>query len=252
MQFNYIISKQVNAILFITLNRPDKHNALCIDLVKELNLAFTEAKDNDGINAIFVLGNKNAFSAGGDLKEMKTLEKAEAQKRSAFVQETFCLMSEIEIPVISLISGICFGGGLELALHTDFRICAESARIGLPEVKYGMIPGAGGTVQLPNYLGKADASYYLLTGNEIPLQKALHAGLIQKTVADKEFNNEIEILANYFRSANRNALKAVKKMLMQNGNNKTNANYAMESDFFATLLTQQGHRGIEDKFIKNK
>jgi len=252
MQFNYIISKQESGILYITLNRPEKHNALCIDLVKELNGAFTEAKQNNEIRAMFILGNKNAFSAGGDLKEMKSLDKAEAVKRSNFVQKTFRMLNEIEIPVVSLISGICFGGGLELALHTDFRFCAENTRIGLPEVKYGMIPGAGGTVQLPNYLGKADASYYLLKGEGIPLQKALNTGLIQKIIPDQDFEKEIVILADYFRSANIYALKAVKQMVKQNGNGKVDENYKMESDYFATLLSQQGHQGIEDKFIKNK
>lgn len=251
MHFNYIISKQENKILFITLNRPKKHNALCIDMVKELNNAFNIAISNNGLQAIFILGNENAFSAGGDLKEMQNLDKDEAEKRSLFVQETFSLLNKIEIPVIAFISGICFGGGLELALHTDFRICDESARIGLPEVKYGMIPGAGGTVQLPIYLSKADASYFLLTGNEIPIQKALNAGLVQKVIPNHEFKEEIEILANYFRSANKQALIAVKKMVSQKGN-KMESNYKMEADFFATLLTQQGHKGIEDNFIKNK
>lgn len=252
MHFKYIISELADNILFITLNRPKKHNALCIDLVRELNTAFNQALTNTEINAVIILGNENAFSAGGDLKEMQQLSVSEAQKRSAYVQETFSLLKEQKVPVVSIISGVCLGGGLELAMHTDIRICTETAKIGLPEVKYGMIPGAGGTVQLPNYLGEADASYYLLTGSDIPLTKALNTGLIQKVIPQKVYDDEITMQADYFRSANVEGLKAIKSMVKLKSSASLSERYAAESEHFANLLTQQGRQGIENKFIKDK
>ncbi len=251
MDYTYILTKIENNILYVTLNRPQKHNALCIDMVRELNHVFAEANNMKNIKALFLLGNEKAFSAGGDLIEMKTLDQKEAEKRSTFVQSTFLLLNKLEVPVVAFISGICFGGGLELAMHSDFRICAENARLALPEVRYGMIPGAGGTVQLPIQLGNADAAYYLLTGNDIPLTKAYNAGLIQNVVSLIEFEKEQIAQANYFTEASKEALIAIKKMLHENAKSDFNEIYKKEALWFSSLLSQIGHKEIVSKFEKN-
>ncbi len=251
MNYIYILTKIENNILYVTLNRPQKHNALCIDMVIELNHAFTEANNIRNIKALFLLGNDKAFSAGGDLIEMKALDQKEAEKRSAFVQTTFQLLNEIEVPVVAFISGICFGGGLELAMHCDFCICADNTRLALPEVRYGMIPGAGGTVQLPIHLGNADASFYLLTGDDIPLNKALNAGLIQNVVLLNAFKKELSEQAEYFGKASKEALVAIKKMLRENSKTNLREIYKKEAMWFSSLLSKKGHKEIESKFEKN-
>lgn len=248
MNYTFIQTQRYNQVFSISLNRPEKHNALSIDLVQELHHCFTELLSDTDVHAVFIHGNEKAFSAGGDLKEMKDLDKEEANKRSQYVQETFQLMAQIKVPVVSFIQGICFGGGLELALHSDFRICSDTAKLALPEVKYGMIPGAGGTVQLALQMNNADAAFHLLTGSEIDLNKAYYAGVIQSLVADSAFNQEIDKQQTYFNSASKEALKAVKAMIISNKSHKMEL-YKQESDLFSTLLSEQGNSGIEKKFI---
>lgn len=251
MQYKFINTSTKDKIFVITLNRPDKHNALHIDMVRELNHCFSELINNSSINAIFIKGNDKAFCAGGDLKEMQQLDEKEAKRRSAYVQSTFKLLGEIKVPVVAFVQGICYGGGLELTMHTDFVICDETARLALPEVKYGMIPGAGGTVQLPLQMMKSDAAYFLLTGNEIPLSKAFNSGLIQLVLCNDEFEQEKIKLASYFANANPFALKAIKERIRSSSNKSLDENYNQESKYFSELLTQQGRTGIEKNFLKN-
>lgn len=250
MPYQYITVRFENHIAHLSLNRPSKHNALCIAMVQELNQFVKQCATDSKLKAVFISGNEKAFSAGGDLKEMQFLNQDEAEIRSKYVQDTFRLYAELPVPVIAFISGICFGGGLEFALHCDFRIASSTAKLALPEVKYGMIPGAGGTVQLPLQMAKADAAYFLLTGSEIPLQKALSNGLVQKIVEPMELDEEKEKMQAYISSASAEALSAVKKMLILSDANEPNKAYQTESALFAKLLCENGRGGIEQNFKK--
>lgn len=252
MENNYILATSRQGIYTITLNRPEKLNAMCIDLVVQLNDEIQKIKNDDSAKAVFITGSEKAFSAGGDLHEMKMLSQPEAAKRSLFVQDTFKTIQNLNIPVVAFISGICFGGGMELALHTDFRYCTSTARFALPEVKYGIIPGAGGTVQLSQQLNIADTAYYLFTGNEIPATKLQQAGIIQKVIEGRLLLVEMENLAEYFSSISRPVLLALKEQIINSRNSNLQAAYTNEAQLFASLLSAQGRSGIDKEFTNRK
>ncbi len=248
MEYQYVTFTFHQGIACLTLNRPDKLNAICFQMVEEIGLALSKI-DTNTTKALFVLGQSNAFSAGGDLKEMKTLNQQEAERRSIFIHETFQQIQKLPIPTVAFISGICLGGGLELALHCDVRICSRTARMALPELQYGMIPGAGGTVQLPLHLGNANAAYYLYTGADIPLELALQQGLIQQLVSVEQFSELQKSMANHFSNTNLESLKDIKAQLkMHREGFSLVERYRQEAAFFSTLLVSHGKEGIGERF----
>jgi enoyl-CoA hydratase len=248
MQYKYILLEKEKDIAILTLNRPNKLNALCIDMIKEINHALSNI-DTNNTSAIFILGHSNAFCAGGDLKEMLQLSRKEAERRSIYVQETFKLFEHIKIPTIAFIQGFCFGGGLELALHCDIRICDNNAKFAFPEVKYGMIPGAGGTIKFPITVGNTIANYYLMTGEEFDSDTAKNIRLVHEVVIADGFNKYIENKKEQFNNINNNSLKAIKQIQNTITNNLDSA-YRKESELFAELLFNNGENGIGNKFKK--
>lgn len=238
-----IVNKNKN-VLTIALNRAEKYNALNNDLISELNEVFAKAIMLN-VNAVFITASEKVFCAGGDLNEMKNLNLQQAEQQSMFVQNTFKILQEIPVPVVAFISGICYGGGLELALHADFRICTNTCKMAMPEVKYGIIPGGGGTVLLPQKLNADTAKYYLCTGAEIPLQLAYNQGLIQKIIQQNELEKEINEQTNYFNSCNRDTLVALKSIKKTNNNTDL---YKQEAKLFASLLQKNGINKIENLF----
>lgn len=245
MQYNYIEFSKKETVAFIKLSRPNKLNAICFEMVEEINHAVTNI-DLNNISAIFILGSEKAFSAGGDLKEMQQLTQEEAERRSNYIHDTFRLFQKIEIPTVAFIQGFCFGGGLELALHCDIRICDNTAKFAFPEVKYGMIPGAGGTVRLPIVVGETHANYYLLTGEEFSVETAQKINLINKVVKTEKFEEEINNKLEFFKNANIDSLKAIK--LLQNRTDNIDDAYKNEAQLFSKLLFKNAKEGIGDKF----
>ncbi len=247
MEYKYLTINQNKQVLTICLSRPAKLNAICFAMVEELHHALTNI-DTKTVSVIFLSGTEKFFSAGGDLTEMKNLSESEAKNRSHFIHKTFQLLQTIEIPSVAFISGICLGGGLELALHCDIRIAAENTKLGLPELSYGIIPGAGGTVELPIQFGYHQAAYYLLTGENIPTAAALQHGLIQQIVPDGTIHGRIHAMESYFNKLNTEAIKAIKKMLQLNRTADKNTRYSTEVELFAKLLSKNGKQGIGAKF----
>ncbi len=239
-----------NKILNIILNRTEKYNALSNSLLSELDEALEKAKQTLA-NAVFVSSaSEKVFCAGGDLDEMKQLNKESAEKQSLWVQHIFRKQQEIPVPVISFISGFCYGGGLELALHSDIRICTENTKFAMPEINYGIIPGGGGTVLLPKLLGKNQAAYYLFTAENIPLQTAKEQGLIQKVVPENTLQDEMQKQAEYFSKCNRKSLIAIKKMILSDLD--TAELYKQEARLFSSLLQKGGTELIDEKFSKKR
>lgn len=250
MNYQFIDVNIEDKVGYLLLSRPEKYNALCIAMVKEINHCFHELKNNESLNALFILGNEKAFCAGGDLKEMQFLSKEEAETRSQYVQDTFQILQTLSFPVVAWVNGICFGGGLELVLHCDFCFCSENAQLALPEVKYGMIPGAGGVTLLKHRMSKADAMYYLSTGDVIPLEKAYQSGLVQALYTKEAFDKNYIEKQKYFSTTNSEALRAIKKINSVDNKIPIKDVYSMESDSFSSLLYQNGRKGIDKNFKK--
>jgi len=166
----------------LTLNRPDALNALSFALIADLGSALDEAARSDA-RALLVTGaGTRAFCAGADIKEL-TGRSLVAQKRDAEIgQAVFARLDRLPIPSVAIVNGYAFGGGLELALACTFRIATRNAKMGLPEIKLGLIPGYGGTQRLPRAVGMPRALEMIMTGRTVDAEEAVRIGLVNRLV----------------------------------------------------------------------
>lgn len=177
-------------VAVVTLNRPDRMNTLGSTMKPDLARAFFElARNNDQVRAVLITGSGDkAFCAGADIKERATdvVRGTEYFVRQKATHELFRNIEEFEKPVIAAINGVALGGGLEIALCCDLRIAASHARFGLPEIKLGVIPAAGGTQRLPRLVGEARAKELILTADLVDAETALRYGLVSRVVPQAE------------------------------------------------------------------
>ncbi len=166
-------------IAIVTVNRPDKLNALNRDTVLELRSVFKELRSNDNIFVIILTGSgEKAFVAGADIKELNQLDVLSAKKFSERGQEVFNYIENMNKPVIAAVNGFALGGGCELALACHIRLASENAKFGQPEVNLGIIPGYGGTQRLARLINSGRAMEYILTGDMIDANEAFRLGLV--------------------------------------------------------------------------
>ncbi|MEN2472178.1 enoyl-CoA hydratase [Burkholderia sp. GS2Y] len=173
----------------ITLNRPKQVNALNDALMDELGDALCAYDADDRIGCIIVTGGEKAFAAGADVSAMARFTFMDAF-RSGFITRNWETLASVRKPVIAAVSGVALGGGCELAMMCDFIIAAENARFGQPEIKLGIIPGAGGTQRLPRAVGKSKAMDMVLTSRMMGAAEAERAGLVSRVVAPEQLMDE--------------------------------------------------------------
>jgi enoyl-CoA hydratase len=171
-----------NEAAIITLNRPEALNALSFAILGELGAAFDAVADMD-VRVLLITGaGDKAFCAGADIKELRDRDLT-AQKRGAEKgQSVFAKLDRLPVASVAIINGFAFGGGLELALASTFRLAAPNAKMGLPEIKLGLIPGYGGTQRLPRAVGEARALEMIMTGRAVDAEEALRIGLVNEIV----------------------------------------------------------------------
>lgn len=188
MRYNNIISKSENNITTITINRPNKLNALNIETIKELHDAIHRADDDYKTKVIIITGSgEKAFVAGADISEFADFTVKEGKKLAAKGQELlFDFIENLSTPVIAAVNGFALGGGLELAMACHFRVASDNAKMGLPEVSLGVIPGYGGTQRLPQLIGKGRAMELILTAGMIDANQALAYGLVNHVTNQEE------------------------------------------------------------------
>ncbi|MCD2146948.1 enoyl-CoA hydratase/isomerase family protein [Gordonia paraffinivorans] len=196
-----------DAVALITLDRPSAHNALTVSMLQQLAAAFDDARRNDHVRAIVITGaGDRAFSAGGDLGEL--IPRLSAGELEILIPDPAKrFFSDVFIPVIAAVNGLCLAGGLEMLLGTDIRIASERAIFGLPEVRWGLIPGGGTHIRLPQQVPWAIAMQLLLTGDHIDATQALRAGLINEVVPPESV---LERALDVARGVTRNAPLAVR------------------------------------------
>ena len=165
----------------VTLNRPKQLNALNDQLMTELGTALRAFDADDGIGCMVITGSEKAFAAGADIGAMATYSFADVYKND-YITRNWETIRSIRKPVIAAVSGFALGGGCELAMMCDFIIAADNAKFGQPEIKLGIIPGAGGTQRLPRAVGKAKAMDMALTGRMMDAVEAERAGLVSRVV----------------------------------------------------------------------
>lgn len=174
--------KRVEEFAVLTLNRPEALNALSFALIEDLDRTFDQVAGSDA-RALLVTGaGTKAFCAGADVKEL-TGRPLMAQKRGAETgQAVFAKLDRLPMPSVAIVNGYAFGGGLELALACTFRLALPNARMGLPEIKLGLIPGYGGTQRLPRAVGTARALELIMTGRTVDAEEAVRIGLVNRLV----------------------------------------------------------------------
>ena len=188
MSYQNIIAKTENGITTITINRPSKLNALNRETIEELRDAFEEAGNSSKTKVIVLTGSgEKAFVAGADIGEFADFSVEEGAKLAGKGQEMlFDFVAHLSTPVIAAINGFALGGGLELAMAAHFRIASENAKMGLPEVSLGVIPGYGGTQRLPQLVGKGRAMEMIMTAGMIDSHQALQYGLVNHITSPEE------------------------------------------------------------------
>jgi len=173
---------RVEEFAVITLNRPDALNALSFALIRELGRKFDEVAGSDARALLITGAGAKAFCAGADVSEL-TGRSVMAQKEGAELgQNVFSILDRLPMPSIAVINGYAFGGGLELALACTFRLATRNARMGLPEIKLGLIPGYGGTQRLPRVVGEARALEMIMTARTVDAEEALRSGLVNRLI----------------------------------------------------------------------
>ena len=200
MTYEMILVETRDRVGLITLNRPKALNALNDRLMDELGAALLAFDDDPAIGAMVITGSDKAFAAGADIGAMARMTFAEAHGRD-FITRNWETLRRVRKPVIAAVAGFALGGGCELAMMCDIVIASDSARFGQPEIKLGIIPGAGGTQRLPRAVSKAKAMDLCLTGRMMDAAEAERAGLVSRVVpADKLLAEAIDaatVIASY-------------------------------------------------------
>jgi enoyl-CoA hydratase len=211
MSYQYIIVEKKGRVGVITFNRPEVLNALSIALTREMRQAVEAFEADRDVNCLILAGSERAFAAGADIREMENLTVSELIAND-FIDDWESL-ARCRKPVIAAVRGVALGGGCELALMCDFIIAGDTARFGQPEIKIGVIPGAGGSVRLAHYVGKAKTMDMCLTGRMMDAQEAERCGLVARVVPDADVMTEAMKAAETMGGYSQIALMAAKEAI---------------------------------------
>jgi enoyl-CoA hydratase len=251
MSFEQIISDIKDNTLYLTINRPTKLNALNKEVLKELSEAIKIANTDKSISAVVITGaGDRAFVAGADIAEFKNYNLEEGKKMAKLGQNTvFDAIENCSKPVIAAINGFALGGGLELAMACHIRVASENAKLGLPEVTLGLIPGYGGTQRLAKLVGKGLAFEMIFTADMIDAQRAHSIGLVNHVVSpDQLFIKTEEILSKI----KRNAPLALKSAIRAINASNTSNGFDIEIEEFGNCFNTGDFKEGVDAFLEKR
>lgn len=205
----YILTRTEGHVAVLTLNRPDKLNALSADLMDQL-IAAMEGYDRDPkIHVTVLTGSEKAFAAGADIADMAEASFLDMYERNNLAR--WMRIKAVRKPILAAVSGFCLGGGCELAMHCDIIVASESAKFGQPEINLGVMPGAGGTQRLTRAIGKFKAMEMILSGRFMSAAEAFAAGLVSRVVSTEQFLTETLKLAHEIAGKGPVALRLAKE-----------------------------------------
>ena len=250
--YQTLLTSLEEGIFTITINRPDKLNALNAAVFEELNKALDETDANPAIKAVIITGaGSKAFVAGADIAEFRGLTKEEARAMAKRGQDAFFRIENSSKPIIAAVNGFALGGGCELAMACHFRIAADNAKFGQPEVNLGLIPGYGGTQRLTQLIGKGRAIELLITANLIDAATALQYGLVNHVVPAAELIDKARSVLQLINTKAPLAVAACIKCA--NAGPGPDDGYALEADEFAVCFgTEDGQEGAAAFLEKRK
>jgi enoyl-CoA hydratase/carnithine racemase len=252
-----ILYEKRGRVAYITINRPEARNAINLETGRELNEAWQDFRDDDNlwIGVLTGAGDK-AFSAGADLKSLIPMLTSTVSNTEAPAEDNgfggITRGFECWKPMIAAINGFCLAGGTEMMLACDLRIAAENATFGLTEVRWGIIPGAGGTQRLPRMVPLARAMEIILMGESITAQDAYQMGLINKVVPQAELMHEVERWVNVLLERGPLALRAAKQAMLQGLNMSLDEGMQLEQRLFRQMLATEDAKEGPQAFAQKR
>ncbi|MCA6094199.1 enoyl-CoA hydratase/isomerase family protein [Streptomyces sp. SCA3-4] len=222
----------------VRLDRPPM-NALDIATQDRIRELADELTHRDDVRAVVVWGGEKVFAAGADIKEMRNMDHAAMVARSRGLQDSFTAVARIPKPVVAAVTGYALGGGCELALCADFRIAADNAKLGQPEILLGLIPGAGGTQRLARLVGPSKAKDLIFTGRQVTADEALAIGLVDRVVPAAEVYEQAHAWAARLAAGPAIALRAAKEAVDTGLETDIDTGLAIERNWFAGLFATE-------------
>ena len=251
--YKTLIYEKKENIGFLTINRPEKMNAISNELITELKKLLDEIEDDDELRVLVITGaGEKAFVAGADINELVNRDANLGRKVSRERQEVFSRIENLHVPVIAAVNGYALGGGLELALACSIRICSEDAQFGAPEVKLGIIPGDGGTQRLPRLVGLGRAMEIVLTGDFINAQEAFRIGLVNRIAPKEKLMENVLELAEKLASRPPLAVRFAKEAVNRSQEGASTSGFALESYLHALSCTTEDKKEGVAAFIEKR
>lgn len=252
MPYQFLQFDVADRIATITVNRPDKLNALNDATIAELGRAIDEANAREDVGAVLLTGAGRSFVAGADISELESQSPLEALKRARAGQAIFRRFETSPKPTVAAINGFALGGGCELAMSCHIRIASEKAKLGQPEVKLGIVPGYGGTQRLPRLVGRGPALRLLLTGEMIDAAEAWRLGLVDQVVAPDALMDTTRALLQSMLANAPLALAGCIEALNRGLDVDLEEGCTIESDFFGLLSATSDMREGMKAFLEKR
>jgi enoyl-CoA hydratase len=253
MAFRTLATADRGAVRTITINRPEKLNALNRETIGELTLAFRQAQQDDAVRVVVLAGaGEKAFVAGADISEMTAWSPVQAQAASRAGQELMSSIERLGKPVIARIQGFALGGGMELAMACHLRVASEKAKFGQPEIGLGLIPGFGGTQRLTRLTGRGVALELCLLGQQIDAARAERLGIVTRVVAADELDAAVDAMADQLAVAAPLALKGILEAVIEGGECAIDQGLAFETQGFAIAFSTEDMREGTSAFLERR
>lgn len=253
MEYQNILFEIKDSIATITINRPEKYNALNNQTIEELDDAITKVANNDDIYVLIITGaGDKAFVAGADISELNKLTLLKGKEFSEKGQAVFDKIEKLGKPVIAAVNGFALGGGCELALACHIRLASENAKFGQPEVNLGVIPGYGGTQRLSRLINTGRALEYILTGDMIDAQEAYKIGLVNKVYPAEELQNKTLELANKIASKGQIAVRMATKAVVNGYDLTKDEGMKLEASLFAVCCGSEDFKEGTSAFLEKR
>lgn len=249
----FVTSEVKNGVLIITINRPDKLNALNKQTIEELHETLAEAENHSEIRSVIITGaGTKAFVAGADIAEFAHFSIEQGKQLSATGHfKIFNFIENFSKPIIAAVNGFALGGGLELAMACHLRVVSDNARMGLPEVSLGVIPGYGGTQRLAQLVGKGKAFEMIVTGDMMHAQDAYHWGLANYVTTQEGLIEKCLEITSKISSKSPTAIKTAIKVINAGYNNKLNGFEVEIEEFGKSFGTGDFREGV-DAFLEKR
>ncbi|MEO8010977.1 MAG: enoyl-CoA hydratase-related protein [Dokdonella sp.] len=253
MDFRNLLSNDSGAVRTLTINRPDKLNALNGETIAELHQAIEQARVDDGVRVVVLAGaGEKAFVAGADIAELEKMTPIDARAFSRAGQSMMRALEMIGKPVIARLQGFTLGGGLELAMSCHFRVASNNAQFGLPEITLGLLPGFGGTQRLLRLAGRSATLEMCLFGKRIDAARALQLGIVNRVVDAGALDAEIDALTEQLAASAPRAMAAILDAVLIGGECTLDLGLDYESNAFALCFSTTDMREGTSAFLARR